>query len=129
MVGGTLYPDRRVARDVGMVLGGESISREPQGLGETVSRDPRIGCGSHDVAVCAPQPFDGVGTQMRSARIERHIARRRHQMLLVERDRAEPALKQMAGLARAGVDEAGVEPAPRDSASPKPSPSCGVRMR
>ena len=34
-------------------------------------------------------------------------------MLLIERDRAEPALKQVAGLARAGVDEAGVEPAPQ----------------
>ncbi len=56
-------------------------------------------------------------------------ARRVHQMLLVERDRAEPALKQMAGLARAGVDKAGVEPAPRDSASANPSPSAGVRMR
>ena len=32
-------------------------------------------------------------------------------MILVERHRAEPALKQMADLARAGVGEAGIEAA------------------
>ena len=50
--------------------------------------------------------------------VQRHIARRVHQMLLVERHRAEPPLKQMSGLARAGVDEAGVEPAPSDRPAP-----------
>ena len=48
----------------------------------------------------------------RRRRVQRDVAGRVHEMILVERDLAEPALKQMAGLARAGVDEAGIEAAP-----------------
>jgi hypothetical protein len=65
------------------------------------------------------RPVLGALNQPRPHGIERHIAHRIHQMLLVERRRAEPALKQMAGLARAGVDEAGVEPAPPRQRQPQ----------
>ena len=44
-----------------------------------------------------------------------------YQMLLVERRRTEPALKEMAGLARAGIDEAGVEAA-LSATAPEPGP-------
>ena len=52
------------------------------------------------------RPFD----KPRPHRVHRQVARRRHQVLLVHRDRAEPRLEQMAGHPEAGVDRRRVAP-------------------
>ena len=48
--------------------------------------------------------------QSRPSRIERHIARRRHQMLLVHDDGAKARLKQMPGQAQPRIDDAALTP-------------------
>jgi hypothetical protein len=55
-------------------------------------------------------PIPGAPDQSRGRRIERHGARRRHQMVIVHGDRTEPPLKQMPRLARPRIDKARVEP-------------------
>ena len=57
-------------------------------------------------------PVAGAPDPSRGRRIERHGARRRHQMVLVHGDRTEPPLKQAPRLARPRIDKARGEPAP-----------------
>ena len=52
------------------------------------------------------RPFD----KPRPHRVHRQVARRRHQVLLVHRDRAEPRLKQVAGHPEACIDRRRVAP-------------------
>jgi len=56
------------------------------------------------------RPVLRLGDQAGSDRIERDIAHRGDQMLLIQGNRAEAPLKQMTGLARPGVHEARIEP-------------------
>ena len=57
-----------------------------------------------------PAPVLGPLDEPRSDRVQRHIARRRHQMLLVHRRRAEPRLEQMPGHAEPGIDRGRIAP-------------------
>ncbi len=72
----------------------------------------------------APRALD----QPRGRRVQRDGARRRHQVVLVHRRRAEPPLKQMVWRARA-LTKPAQSRRPRESASASPSPSSAARIR
>jgi hypothetical protein len=64
-----------------------------------------------EVRACArPRPVLCPRDQPRPHRIEGDVTRRGDQMRFVERHRGEPALKQMSGPSRAGIDEARILP-------------------
>ncbi len=73
-------------------------------------RDQRIVAAPQMRAHARPWPFAGRRAEPRGRRIEREIAHRVEHVRLVHRHAAEAALEQMAGDARAGVDEGGVAP-------------------
>ena len=56
------------------------------------------------------RPLRGARDQAGANRVQREIARRRDQMILIHRARGEAPLEQMAGDARAGVEIRGVAP-------------------
>ena len=120
-------PQRPESVRVGLAL--EKVDKARRAVEERPHADEPVVAPGDMGAHARMRPVPSPRREPRPHRIEPDIARRVDQMLFVERDRAEPALKQVARLARPGVDVAGIEPMRAPSANARPSPSCGVRIR
>lgn len=67
-----------------------------------------------------PEPVFGARSEFGSNRIERNVARRRHQMRLVHRNRAVARLEQVSADAQPRIDHAGVAPVRLAERPPEP---------
>ena len=87
-----------------------SAKRPPQRSTSGATLDEAVVAARQMRRDARPAPVLGPLDEPRSDRVQRHIARRRHQMLLVHRRRAEPRLEQMPGHAEPGIDRGRIAP-------------------